>query len=233
MLVTPCYHDINASGSSSCCVSNNVEEIEDSIGQEKGLIRTSSNSSSLSISSQLCLMTRSSKVTPTLEPNISSDDKNDDNEEEVDDVASLIEKSEIMIHAIRKNKIAYSYFYKILAIATESNEIIEGHEDTIFKMQGHPRDYADEITNLKEALEEEQTTKESLEQTFVQELSKMNKSHDRTLAVANDFETKYEELVATYAKLLEDFELLKNDSRVISSEPIILTESHEQLKASN
>jgi hypothetical protein len=51
--------------------------------------------------------------------------------------------------------------------------------------------------------------------------------------VANDFETKYEELVATYAKLLEDFELLKNDSRVVLSEPIILTESHDQLKASN
>jgi hypothetical protein len=51
--------------------------------------------------------------------------------------------------------------------------------------------------------------------------------------VANDFETKYEELVATYAKLLENFELLKYDSRVVSSEPIIVTESHEQLQASN
>jgi hypothetical protein len=152
---------------------------------------------------------------------ISSADKNDDNEEEVDDVASLIEKSEIMFHSIRKNKTACSYFYKILAIATESNEIIEGHEDTIFKMQGHARDYADKITDLKEALEEEQTTKESLEETFVQELSKIKKSHDITLVVANDFEIKYEELVATYAKLLEDFELLKNDFRVVSSEPII------------
>jgi hypothetical protein len=51
--------------------------------------------------------------------------------------------------------------------------------------------------------------------------------------VANDFETKYEEIVVTYAKLLENFELLKNDSRVISSEPITLMESHKQLKASN
>jgi hypothetical protein len=36
-----------------------------------------------------------------------------------------------------------------LAIATERNEIIEGHEDTIFKMQGHARDYADEMADLK------------------------------------------------------------------------------------
>jgi hypothetical protein len=91
----------------------------------------------------------------------------------------------------------------------------------------------DEIADLKEALEGEQNTKESLEETFILELSKIKKSYDRTLAVSNDFETKYEELVVTYAKLFENFELLKNDSRVISSEPIILTESHEQLKASN
>jgi hypothetical protein len=51
--------------------------------------------------------------------------------------------------------------------------------------------------------------------------------------VENDFETKYEELVVTYAKLLENVVLLKNDSRIILCEPIILTESHEQLKASN
>jgi hypothetical protein len=35
--------------------------------------------------------------------------------------------------------------------------------------------------NLKEALEEEQTTKESLEETFVLELSKIKKPYERTL----------------------------------------------------
>jgi hypothetical protein len=107
-------------------------------------------------------MARSSKVTPTLEPNISSDDENEDNEEEDDDLASLVEKSEMFFHAIRKNNIARSYFYKILSIATESNKIIEEHGNTIFKMQSHAHDYADEIADLKQALEEEQTTKESL-----------------------------------------------------------------------
>jgi hypothetical protein len=37
ILVTPCCHNINASSSSSCCVSNNVEEAKDSIGQDKVL----------------------------------------------------------------------------------------------------------------------------------------------------------------------------------------------------
>jgi hypothetical protein len=46
----------------------------------------------------------------------------------------------MFFHAIRKNKIACSYFYKILAIATKSNKIIEEHENTIFNMQGHAHD---------------------------------------------------------------------------------------------
>jgi hypothetical protein len=136
----------------------------------------------------------------------------------------------MFFHAIHKNKIACSYFYKILAIATDSNKIIGEHDNTIFKMQGHTHDYANEIVDLKVALEEEQTTKESLEETFTLELSKIKKSYDSTLVVANDFETIYEELVATYAKLLENFKLLKKDSRVVSSEPIIFTESHEEHK---
>jgi hypothetical protein len=207
MLDLSCFHDTNISTSSSCCVSNNVEENKYSLGQDKILIRSSSDSSSSSLGSHTCLMARSSKVTPTLEPNISSDD-DEDNEKEDFDFASLIEKSEMFFHAIRKNKIACSYFYKILAFATESNKIIEDHENTIFKMQGHARDYADEIADLKEALEEEQTTKESLEETFTLELSKVKKSHEGSFEV-------------------------ENDSRVVLSEPIILTESHEQLKASN
>ena len=83
-----------------------------------------------------------------------------------------------------------------------------------------------------QALELEQTTKESLEETFALELSRVRESHDRALEVANDFETKNEEPEVAHAKLLEDFEHLENGSRVIKSELIKLTESHAQLKAS-
>jgi hypothetical protein len=200
------------------------------MGQDKILIRASIDSSSSSFGSHMCLMARSSKVTPTLEPNISSDDKNEDNEEDNDGV-SLSDKGEIVFHAIRKNKIACSN--EILAIATKSEKIIETHEDTIFKMQDHACDYANEIADLKVALEEEQTTKESLEETFTLELSKVKKSHEGAFEVANALEIKYNEIEVTHAKLLEDFALLKNDSRVVSGEPIKLTDSHEQPKASS
>ena len=42
MLAMSCCHDINASISSSCCVSNNVEETKDSMGQDKILNGASS-----------------------------------------------------------------------------------------------------------------------------------------------------------------------------------------------
>ena len=103
---------------------------------------------------------------------------------------------------------------------------IEEHEVTIDKMEGHERDYANEIADLRQALELEQTTKESLEETFALELYRVRESRDRALEVANDFETKNEELEVARAKLLEDFEHLENGSRVIKSELIKLIESH-------
>jgi hypothetical protein len=75
-------------------VSNNVEETRNSIGQDMVSRGASSIYSSSSIASHICLMARASKVTATLEPNISSDDENEDNEEE-DYLASLFEKSEM------------------------------------------------------------------------------------------------------------------------------------------
>src|SRR3954467_2706611 len=98
-------------------------------------------------------------------------------------------------------------------------------------MEGHKHDYANDIADLSQALELEQTTKESLEETFSLELSRVMESRERALVVANDFGTKNAKLEVVHAKLLEDFEHLKNGSRVIKGELIKLTESHAQLKA--
>ena len=126
---------------------------------------------------------------------------------------------------------------EIISIATEGKKYIdelesrlEEHEVTIDKMEGHECDYANEIADLSQALELEQTTKESLEETFALELSRVRESHDRTIEVANDFKTKNAKLEVSHARLLEDFEHLENGSRVIKGELIKLTESHAQLK---
>ena len=146
-------------------------------------------------------------------------------------IASLHDKGEVVFHALRKDKIACSKFVEIL-VAIESQKLIEMHENTILKMGALEREYADEIASLKNELEEEQTTKESLEETFALELSRVKENHDRELVVANDLRLKNDKLVFVHAKLLEDFEQLKNGSRVVESALTKFTESHEQLKAS-
>ena len=99
-------------------------------------------------------------------------------------------------------------------------------------MERHAHEYADENLALSNALEDEQTTKEALEETFTLELSSVKEDYDRALQVANDLKLKNDKLVFVHAKLLEDFEHLKNDSRDVKNVLTKLTESHEQLKAS-
>ncbi|KAE8791210.1 hypothetical protein D1007_34403 [Hordeum vulgare] len=138
-------------------------------------------------------VSQASKVFPTLNPNISHDDDVDDNgdednDEESDNIASLKIKGEISFKYLYKNKLACSNFLEIMSIATEGKKYIEEleahleeHEATIETMEGHERDYANEIAELSQALENEQTTKESLKETFALELSRLKGSHDSAL----------------------------------------------------
>ncbi|KAE8783546.1 hypothetical protein D1007_42963 [Hordeum vulgare] len=141
-------------------------------------------------------MVKASKVSPTLNPNKSHDDDVDDNkdedkDEESDDIASFKIKGEMIFKSLYKNKLACSNFMEIMSIATEGKKYTEEleahldlHEATIERMEGHERDYANEIAELSQALENEQTTKESLEETFALELSRVKEYHDRALEVA-------------------------------------------------
>ncbi|KAE8796317.1 hypothetical protein D1007_28691 [Hordeum vulgare] len=142
-------------------------------------------------------MAKASKVSPTLNSNISHDDDVDDNgdednDKESDNIASLKIKGEMIFKSLYKNKLACSNFLEIMSIATEGKKYIEEleahleeHEATIETMEGHERDYANEIAELSQALDNEQTTKESLGETFALELSRLKGSYDRALEVAS------------------------------------------------
>ncbi|KAE8800795.1 hypothetical protein D1007_23631 [Hordeum vulgare] len=209
--------------------------------QDVALNDASRDPTSSSIVTHFCLMAKASKVSPTLNPNVSHDDDVDDNEDENNDeesdiIASLKIKGKMIFKYIYKNKLACSNFLEIMSIATEGKKYIEEleahleeHEATIETMEGHQRDYANEITELSQALENEENTKEYLEEIFAIELSRLKESHDRALEVANDFRTKNDNLEVVHAKLIEDYEHLENGSRAIKSSLIELTESHAQL----
>ena len=121
----------------------------------------------------------------------------------------------MIFHALGKNKNAYYNFFEIMTCAIESTKLIKEHDKKIDKMEALEREYANDIASVKEALEEEQTTKESLEETFALELSRVKETHDREIEVANGLRIKNDKLVFGHAKLLEDFEHLKNGSRAL------------------
>ena len=84
MLALSCSHNQNVSISSSCLLTNIVEETEHSMDQDTISNEDSRISSSSFSGLHMCLMIKGSKVSPTLTPNTSSNDDNndDDNDEE-------------------------------------------------------------------------------------------------------------------------------------------------------
>ena len=82
MLVISCCHDKNACISLSCGA-NNVEETQHSMEQDVVLNGASRDPTSSSIA--VCLMAKASKLSPTLNPNMSLDDDVDANNDENND----------------------------------------------------------------------------------------------------------------------------------------------------
>ncbi|KAE8819766.1 hypothetical protein D1007_02435 [Hordeum vulgare] len=126
--------------------------------QDVALNDASRDPTSSSIVSHFCLMAKASKVSPTLNPNISLDDdddnENEDNDEESDNIESLKLKGEMIFKSLHKNKLACSNFMEIMSIATEGKKYIEEleahleeHEATIETM------LKAQVTSLKKDLE--------------------------------------------------------------------------------
>ena len=57
------------------------------------------------------------------------------------------------------------HFVALLEQLGEANDMIEAHEETISKMEEHSRDYANEISDLSNALEEERNHRLDLEES--------------------------------------------------------------------
>ena len=68
------------------------------------------------------------------------------------------------------------HFVALLEQLGEANDMIEAHEETITKMEGHSRDYADEISDLSNALEEERGLRLALEESHNDDHAKLERS---------------------------------------------------------
>ncbi|KAK1610692.1 hypothetical protein QYE76_034365 [Lolium multiflorum] len=84
----------------------------------------------------------------------------------------------------------------VVSLRDKEPKLIWMHENTIDKKGAAlEREYADDVASLKNELEEEQTIKEALEETFALELSREKENHDRALEMANELKLKNDKLV--------------------------------------
>ena len=108
--------------------------------------------------------------------------------------------------------------------------MIEAHEDTISKMEGHSRDYADEISDLSNALEEERGLRLALEESHKVDHAKLKKDYDHVLIVSRVLNSEKAKLGVDLARLKEEFDILDKAHKALKGIHASLKESHDQLQ---
>ncbi|XBI50024.1 hypothetical protein VPH35_113499 [Triticum aestivum] len=176
-----------------------------------------------------CLMAKATnKVTPniktTIIPNPPSTDDFDNGKgsnEDINEFESFMSKLK------GKSK---KHFVALLEQLGEANDMIEAHEETITKMESHSRDYADEISDLSNALEEECEHRLALEESHNDGHAKLKKDLDHALAVSRVLASEKAKLGVDHVRLTEEFDVLDKAHKVLKGAHATLKESHAQLQ---
>src|SRR3954467_6328564 len=113
------------------------------------------------------------------------------------------------------------HFVALLEQLGGAHAHIEELEESITELQGHSRDYADEIGELSQSLEEECELKLSLEETYAIDTSKLKLDLKHSNVIACDLNTKNDELV-------EAHEEVEKDNKSLKHELMVLKKAHEE-----
>ena len=122
------------------------------------------------------------------------------------------------------------HFVALLEQLGEANDIIESHEDTISELEGHSRDYADEIVDLSIALEEEQGLHSTLEESHNIDHTKLQKDLDHAIVLTRVLKSEKVALGVGHDRLKEEFDILDKAHKVLKGVHASLKESHDQLQ---
>ena len=79
--------------------------------------------------------------------------------------------------------------------------MIEAHEETISKMEGHSHDYADDISDLSNALEEERGLHLALEESYNDDHAKLKKDLDHASVLSRVLNSEKAKLEVDLARL--------------------------------
>ncbi|XBI55345.1 hypothetical protein VPH35_037188 [Triticum aestivum] len=122
------------------------------------------------------------------------------------------------------------HFVALLEQLGEANDMIEAHEDTISKMEGHSRDYANEILDLSNPLKEERGHRLALVESYNEDHAKFKKDLDHALVVSRVLNSEKAKLGVDLARLKEEFDVLDKAHKVLKGAHARLKESHDQLQ---
>ena len=176
-----------------------------------------------------CLMAKATnKVTSNIKTTIinhpSSTDSIDEHE------GTNVEENEFETFMGKLKGKSKKHFVALLEQLGEANDMIEAHEDTISKMEGHSRDYADEISDLSNALDEERGLRLALEESYNDDHAKLKKDLDHALVVSRVLNSEKAKLGVDLARLKEEFDILDKAHKVLKGAHASLKESHDQLQ---
>ncbi|KAI5006420.1 hypothetical protein ZWY2020_033663 [Hordeum vulgare] len=116
------------------------------------------------------------------------------------------------------------HFVALLEQLVEANDLIKSHEETISELQGHSRDYADEIAELSIALEKERTLRLALEESYNDDCAKLQKELDHAIVLTRVLGVEHD-------RLKVEFDTLDKAHKVLKGAHFSLKESHDQLQA--
>jgi hypothetical protein len=132
-----------------------------------------------------------------------------------------------------------------MSCAIESTKLIEMKEDKIDKMFSVEHEYANDIHDLKHALEEEQELwvsleekLKSIEESCIEIIAKLTKEHDLALAklsspIGNDNDECSTNSTFCEAYILKENVELRSQLELLTTKYGKLEESHEKLSSSN
>ena len=121
----------------------------------------------------------------------------------------------------------------------EHVDTIKSLEISLDKCYSLEHEYADEIMELKDALEKEQETRvaleeklKSIEESHNEIISKIIKERDHVLAKNKVLKKEKVVFGVAHAKLIEEMERLDKAHKALESEHSLLLKSHEQTQLS-
>src|SRR3954464_8014871 len=174
-----------------------------------------------------CLMAKTTTVTPPLKPFTSTNPSLLDCVEEKEE-PKIQEGNEFELFISKLKGEAKRHFVALLEQLGGAHAHIEELEESITELQGHSRDYVDEIGELSHSLEEECELKLSLEEAYDSVSSKLKVDLKHANAIACDLKTKNDELMEAHERLLVDHEKVEKDHKSLQHELMILKKAHEE-----